>query len=268
MWDADQYARYASERSRPFVDLMARVRPEREPRLVVDLGCGDGPLTLSLAERWPGATVIGIDSSPQMLDAARRLDADARVEWIEADVADPDPAQVGRLHGADVIVSNAALQWVPRHRDLFATWIDSLAPGGWFAMQVPGNYHAPSHALMRAAAAQHRRAAELAEPLSRLRVVGDPAEYATLLAACGASVDAWETTYLHALDPNGETANPVLEWVRGTGLRPALDVLTEPIDRDDFLRDYGERLLAAYPRTPIGVLLGFRRIFAVAHRDQ
>ena len=113
----------------------------------LDLGCGNGPLTLSLAERWPQARVVGVDSSVEMLDAARALDTDGRVDWVEADLADWDIASLGAA--PDVIVSNAALQWVPRHLPLIETWVDALAADGWFALQVPGNYDAPTHALMR-----------------------------------------------------------------------------------------------------------------------
>ena len=135
-WDPTRYGQFSSERSRPFVDLMARVDAQ-EPGLVVDLGCGNGPLTLSLAERWPQARVVGVDSSVEMLDAARALDTDGRVEWVEADLADWDIASLGAA--PDVIVSNAALQWVPRHLPLIETWVDALAADGWFALQVPGN---------------------------------------------------------------------------------------------------------------------------------
>src|SRR6476469_8899711 len=145
-WDPQQYARFSDHRSRPFGDLMARVGATT-PRLVVDLGCGSGPLTLALAERWPGARVVGVDHSPQMLSAARSLDVGDRVEWVESDVAQWDPTSLGGL--PDVIVSNATLQWVPGHVQLLTRWASTLPMGGWLALQVPGNLDAPSHALMR-----------------------------------------------------------------------------------------------------------------------
>lgn len=261
-WDPQQYAKFSDHRSRPFGDLMARVGAA-DPRLVVDLGCGNGPLTLSLAERWPGARVVGVDHSPQMLDAARSLDTDERVEWVEADVADWDLASLDAP--PDVIVTNATLQWVPGHDRLLREWAGALAPGGWLALQVPGNLDAPSHALMRAVAADHPAADRLAPALDRL-AVARPAEYVELLAAAGLEVDAWETTYQHVLDPDGRQANPVLEWVRGTGLRPVLEALPDEAGRDAFLADYDARLRTAYPRTSVGVIFAFRRIFAVGHR--
>ncbi|NLW98952.1 MAG: methyltransferase domain-containing protein, partial [Actinomycetales bacterium] len=145
-WDPGQYARFGDERARPFVDLMARVRAD-DPAVVVDLGCGSGELTLTLADRWPRASVIGVDHSPQMLTAAREVDALQRVGWVEGDLTDWDPASLGAIPG--VVVTNAALQWVPGHLGLIDRVVGALAPGGWFAMQVPDNLDAPSHALMR-----------------------------------------------------------------------------------------------------------------------
>lgn len=263
-WDPQQYAKFADHRGRPFHDLLARVGAEA-PGVVVDLGCGNGSLTLDLAQRWPGARVVGVDHSPQMLQEARGLDVDGRVEWVEADVAEWDPATLAAA--PDVVVTNATLQWVPGHEQLLARWASALGPGGWLAMQVPGNHDAPSHALMRDVAARHPAAGRLETPLRRL-AVREPAEYVELFGAAGLEVDAWETTYLHVLDPLGQQENPVLEWVRGTGLRPVLDTLTDATERDAFLADYDTRLRAAYPRTSIGVVLPFRRIFCVGHRPE
>lgn len=263
-WDPAQYARFADHRGRPFADLMSRVGAHH-PRLVVDLGCGNGPLTLTLAERWPAARIVGVDSSPQMLDAARALDPQGRVEWMDADLADWDATALGQA--PDVIVTNATLQWVPGHRRLMAAWVDRLAAGGWFAMQVPSNFDAPSHQLMRDTAASHPAAARLRPALARVGVA-EPVAYIEDLSGLGCAVDAWETTYHHILDPEGRQESPVLEWVRGTGLRPVLDALGDEEERDAFLRDYDARLRAAYPRTPFGVVFPFRRIFVVAHKKE
>jgi trans-aconitate 2-methyltransferase len=260
-WDPQQYARFADERGRPFRDLLARVLSEH-PRVVMDLGCGDGPLTMSLAERWPEARVVGVDSSPQMLTRARRLDDAGRVDWVQADLTDWDPESLGGP--ADVIVTNATLQWVPEQMRLIERWVGALSAGGWFAMQVPGNRNAPSHALMREVAAEHPRRRELESALARPGNA-EPSTYLTLLSRLGCDVDAWETTYLHVLDPSGRLESPVLEWVRGTGLRPVLDVLTDPGEQAQFVEEYDRRLRAAYPRTAAGVVLPFRRVFAVAH---
>lgn len=260
-WDPQQYARFSDHRNRPFGDLTARIGAAH-PAVVVDLGCGNGPLTLSLADRWPAARIVGLDSSPQMLAAARSADPEGRVEWVEADVATWDPADLGA--SPDVIVTNATLQWVPGHLELIPRWVRALAPDGWFAMQVPDNFGAPSHVLMREVAATHPRASDLVPPLERAAAVADIAEYVGALAASGCEVDAWVTEYQHILDPAGEQGSPVLEWVRATGLRPVLDVLTDADERQAYLEDYDARLRAAYPRTPAGVVFPFRRLFAVA----
>jgi len=264
-WDPEQYQRFSNHRRRPFADLTSRVGASA-PEIVVDLGCGPGSLTLDLAMRWPRARIIGVDSSAEMLDQARRNDRHEQVEWVRAEVEFWDPAQVGAP--IDVITTNALLQWVPSHRQLIPGWVRALAAGGWFAMQVPGNFNAPSHTLLREIAAQSPRAAELLPRLRGGEAVSEPAAYAALLAGLGCEVDAWETTYQHILDAAGEQREPVLEWTKGTALLPVFDVLKGEHERADFLAAYGDALLRAYPRKPLGTLFAFRRIFAVAHKSE
>jgi len=259
-WDPRQYAVFAGHRGRPFADLLARVDAD-DPALVVDLGCGPGELTLGLAHRWPGARIIGVDSSPEMLERARALDADGRVEWVEASAEDWDPAGSGG--SVDVLVTNATLQWVPSHLRLIPSWLESLAPGGTFAMQVPANFDAPSHRLMREVAARHPRADDLRPGLDRAQAVARPETYAALLLDRVADVDVWQTTYQHVLTAEHDSPHPVLEWVRGTGLRPVLGVL-DGDERDAFVTDYERELETAYPRRAFGVLFPFTRTFAVA----
>jgi trans-aconitate 2-methyltransferase len=261
-WDPTAYGRFSPERSRPFADLVAQVRSD-SPQLVVDLGCGHGPATLSLAQLWPGARVVGVDASEAMLESARDLDRDGRVEWVEADLREWDPASLGQA--PDVVVTSSTLQWVPGHLDLLDVWVAALAEEGWLALQVPGNFDAPSHRLMRETAEHHERAGELTAALD-LPAVGEPATYLRYLARLGCAVEAWETTYLHVLDPEGEDENPVLTWVTSTGLRPVLDILTDEQERAAFMEPYAAELAQAYPRTPNGVVFPFRRVFAVARR--
>ncbi|MEP7178973.1 MAG: trans-aconitate 2-methyltransferase [Pseudonocardiales bacterium] len=261
-WDPAQYSRYADERGRAFIDLLARIDCVA-PRRVVDLGCGPGNLTALLAERWPMAKVEGIDSSPEMIARAASVEGIAfRVEDIATWTVPPD---------ADVIVSNAALQWVPLHRHLVRAWARSLPRAGWLAFQVPGNFGAPSHTLMRSLATSPRWAPLVGDVLRHHDDVGSPADYARLLLQTGLTVDVWETTYLHLLAGR----DPVLDWVRGTGLRPLLAVLADQPAPDDgdprpatdvFEAEYAAELRAAYPATEHGTLLPFRRIFAVAHQ--
>jgi trans-aconitate 2-methyltransferase len=152
------------------------------------------------------------------------------------------------------------LQWVPGHRELLAEWAGWLTAGGWLGIQVPGNFEQPSHAIMRELAGSPRWSALLGD-VNLTRSGSGPAEYAELLADAGCEVDAWETTYLHIL--HGD--NPVLEWIKGTGLRPVLAALDDE-QAAGFLAEYGERLRMAYPPRPFGTVLPFRRVFAVAHR--
>lgn len=263
IWNPQQYEKFSDHRQRPFADLTSRVGASA-PDVVVDLGCGPGPLTLSLASRWPEARIIGVDSSVEMLDQARSHDRAERVEWVHGDVESWDPTQAGAP--IDVIVTNALLQWVPSHRQLIPGWIRALAPGGWFAMQVPGNFNAPSHALLRKVAAGSLRAAELLLRLRSGEAVAEPATYAAQLAGLDCEVDVWETTYQHILDPAGDQREPVLEWTKGTALLPVFDVLKSEGERADFLAAYGDALLRAYPRQSFGTIFAFRRIFAVAHK--
>ncbi|GAA4286824.1 trans-aconitate 2-methyltransferase [Georgenia daeguensis] len=257
-WDATAYDRFAAHRARPVQILLARVGAN-DPALVVDLGCGTGASTRPLAARWPRARVLGVDSSPQMLERARRSDPDGRIDWVGADIRDWQAP--GR---PDVVVTNAVLQWVPGHLELLPGWVENLAPGGWFALQVPGNAGAPSHTLLRGLVERLPEGPELTQLLLGDEAQ-DPAGYAAALHAAGCAVDAWETTYLHLLDPAGELDAPVLEWMRGTGLRPVLGRLG-PAREADLLDRYGAALAAAYPRAPMGVPLPFRRIFAVGQR--
>jgi trans-aconitate 2-methyltransferase len=273
MWDATLYLRFGGERARPFFDLLARVGAEM-PRYVIDMGCGPGNLTATLAERWPSATVCGVDNSPQMIETARQL----APATAPRSAGSPGSGSVMTSHAPglsfmlddirhwepqslpDVIVSNAVLQWVPGHRGLLVRWADQLADGGWLAFQVPGNFDQPSHVILREMAASARWRSLLRD-VELNRQSADPAEYAELLAGAGCEVDAWETTYVHILQ--GE--NPVLEWYRGTGLRPVLAVL-DAGQAADFLAEYGEKIRVAYPPGPFGTLLPFRRVFTVAHR--
>jgi trans-aconitate 2-methyltransferase len=250
MWDPDVYRQYGDERSRPFFDLVARIMVE-SPEYVVDAGCGTGDLTAELARRWPGATVHGFDSAQSMIEKARPA---GNLTFEVADVRTWRPSRP-----VDLIVSNAVLQWVPEHRELLPRWIDALAPGGRLAFQVPGNFDAPSHTLIRELCRTKWR-----DPLADLvreSPVGDPEDYLALLAGLGLQVDAWETTYLHVLP--GEDA--VLGWITGTALRPMLDRLAED-RRPAFLADCAALLRRAYPREPHGTVFPFRRIFVVAWR--
>ncbi|MGZ5416152.1 MAG: trans-aconitate 2-methyltransferase [Nocardioides sp.] len=247
-WDPERYLTYADERGRPFVELIARVGAT-EPRRVVDLGCGPGNLTALLKERWPDACVVGVDSSPEMVETARSVDG---VEFCVGDARTWRPAEP-----VDVLVANATLQWVPGHLDLLLHLVGQVAPGGWFAFQVPGNFDEPSHTIRRDLAGEQPYAgftADVATPDAF-----GPEVYHNRLALMGCRVDAWETTYLHVL--TGE--DPVFTWVSGTGARPTLQALPHDL-RPQFEDEFKHRLREAYPAGPAGTVLPFRRVFVVA----
>ncbi|MFJ2444015.1 trans-aconitate 2-methyltransferase [Streptomyces sp. NPDC087658] len=266
VWDPTQYLRHAGHRTRPFLDLLARIpEPPGGPAVrIADLGCGPGNVTALLADRWPAARITGLDNSPEMLERARieyagPTPGGGSLDFLPADAAHwtPDPAEPYGL-----IVSNAALQWVPDHADSFAGWIEALAPGGTFAFQVPGNFTAPSHTLLADLCATPRWRARLARPAHRAGVLA-PADYLARLTALGCAADVWETTYLQLLTG----ADPVLDWVKGTALRPVLTALADdPRAADAFTTEYRALLHAAYPPSPHGTVFPFRRVFAVAHK--
>jgi trans-aconitate 2-methyltransferase len=263
-WDPQQYLRHSGHRLRPVLDLIAHVPQLPHPTAprIADLGCGPGGPTAPLAERWPGAQITGYDNSPSMLESAAAhagpTAGGGTLDFAHADLAQwrPDPA--GRPF--DLLFSNAALQWVPGHPDSFPDWIAGLAPGGTLAFQVPGNFTAPSHALLRDLCDTPRWRARVGVP-SRTGAVLDPGGYVSALAPLGCEVDAWETTYTHLL--HGEDA--VLDWMKGTGLRPVLTLLADdPSARDAFLAEYRDALREVYRATPYGTVFPFRRIFVVA----
>ena len=251
MWDPTTYLTFADHRGRPFRDLVARIGAD-DPRRVVDLGCGPGNQTITLADRWPGAVIEGVDSSPEMVEAARSAGVTARV----GDVVDWSPSA-----DTDVVLSNAVLQWVPGHPELLRRWAGQLPSGAWLAMQVPGNFAAPSHVLIREQVTSATWHADLDGVMLREEdAVATPREYADLLADAGCQVDAWETTYSQRL--SGE--NPVLDWVMGTALRPIRAALDDQ-RWQVFVDELAPIMRAAYPRRPDGTTwFDFRRVFVVA----
>ena len=258
-WDPGQYHRFADHRLRPALELLARV-PITDASFVYDLGCGSGNVTRIIAERFCGAHVAGVDVSNEML--AQAAEPPSRVEWVQADIAKWQPERAPEL-----IYSNAALHWVDDHAALIPRLFGFLAPGGCLAVQMPLSYAMPSHVIMRETLADggvngSRLGDEaLAAAVARKWVL-DAGEYYDLLAPGARSVDVWETEYVQQLE--GE--DPVLEWVRATGLRPVLNIL-RGTERERFIDVYRERLRRAYPRRAAGqTLYPFRRLFMVATR--
>lgn len=254
-WDPGAYLEFGDERLRPALELLRRV-PVASPGLVVDLGCGAGNVTAHLRRRWPAARLVGVDASSEMLAAAHRSHPGV-AEWVQADLAawSPPPSP-------DVLFSNAALHWLDDHDRLFPRLLDSLAPGGALAVQMPRNHGAPSHTRLRETVESGPWRDRLA-PLLRPAPVAGPAVYYDLLAPGAASVELWETRYLHVLSG----PDPVVAWTRGSVLRPLLAALDSDRERDAFLSDYAARVRRDYPPRPDGTtLFPFRRLFAVAVR--
>jgi trans-aconitate 2-methyltransferase len=252
MWDPATYLKFADERSRPFHDLVRRIAADR-PSYIVDLGCGTGQLTATLAERWPQAEIVGVDNSAEMIAKAKPL-THPRLRFEIADIREWQPDRP--VH---VIVSNAALHWVPQHLDVLRGLTELVASGGWLAFQVPGNFGSRAHVLMYELMDAPRWQSYLGG-IQRPEVP-DAATYLDVLSEQGLAVDAWETTYLHVLQ--GEDA--VLHWMSGTALRPVLAGLPSR-ERDEFLQEYAARLRNVYEARRYGTVLPYRRIFVVAHR--
>jgi trans-aconitate 2-methyltransferase len=260
-WDPALYLAFAAERARPFADLVDRITVP-EPALVTDLGCGPGNVTATLLDRWPGARVHGVDSSPEMIAKAARLSRPGlRFEVGEIETWRPEAP-------VDVIVSNAALQWVPSHVRLLPAWVDALTPGGALAFQVPANAGGEAARIFRTVARRPRftdRVGPVAEglgPSATGGVARPSGEYVDILARLGCRVDAWDTTYQHVLPGD----DPVLEWYSGTGLRPYLDAL-DAARRDEFRAEVAGELRTAFPRQPYGTVLPFNRTFVIAYRQ-
>ena len=255
MWDPQQYEQFRAERSRPFFDLIARI-PDRSYKTICDLGCGTGDLTGVLSEQWPEARVLGVDSSREMLLAAVKAQVPDRVDFTPGDITTWRPAEP-----QDLVVSNATFQWIPDAAALLKHVASYLGPKGVLAVQMPNNSESPSQRILRDLETDARWASKL-QGRARQDSVPPLSRWVELLWEENLIVDSWESMYLHILD--GPDA--VLEWMKGTTLRPVLKALDEP-ERGEFLAIYRERLAAAYPRFPTGTVFPFRRLFFVARKS-
>jgi trans-aconitate 2-methyltransferase len=253
-WSSTQYLKFADERTRAARDLLAQV-PLKAPHLVYDLGCGPGNSTKLLIERFPEARIIGVDSSPDMLAKARR--SYPHVHFIEGDLSDWQPVEE-----PDLLFANAVFQWVPDHVEVLRRLLDRLPKGGVLAAQMPDNLSEPSHAAMRDTAASGPWAGKLKTLAQKREHLPSPSEYYNDLKNHAARIDIWHTIYNHPLDG----ADGIVEWVKGTGLRPYIDPLDED-ERRAYLTQYRERIAEAYPLANDGkALLRFPRLFIVCVR--
>ncbi|MFP3915373.1 MAG: methyltransferase domain-containing protein [Actinomycetota bacterium] len=247
-WDSARYLQFEEHRTRPARDLLARV-PHQDPATVIDVGCGPGNSTSLLLHRWPRSTITAIDSSPEMLAQAGR--SVPGVTFVESDLRAWRPPRP-----ADVVFSNATLQWLGDHPAVLDHLLSWLAPGGALAVQMPRNYAHPSHLRMRELAGAR---GEVLRGVLRVDPVATPIEYYRMLAGAGRHVDVWETEYLHVLEGD----DPVVEWLRGSGLRPVLDRLG-PEEGEGFVAEFAAAMRDAYPPEPDGTtLFPFLRLFFV-----
>ncbi|MDD3179788.1 MAG: methyltransferase domain-containing protein [Opitutaceae bacterium] len=253
-WDSSQYLQFANERAQPCLDLVARIALS-SPQRIIDLGCGPGNSTAVLRARWPEVDLTGLDNSAEMLVTARS--SDSRAKWLESDIADWSPDAP-----YDLIFSNAALHWVPDHGTLFPRLLRAVAPGGVLAVQMPGNHDAPVNQLMRELTVSQSWRMHFPRPINTWKAHSLPFYYDTL-APHASHVDLWVTEYLHILHDHAA----MIEWYRGTGLRPYLDALPRDTLRTAFCTDLLAGVRHAYLAQPDGrVLFPFRRIFIVARR--
>ncbi len=256
-WNPSQYLKFSDHRARPALELLDRV-PLEAPKVVYDLGCGSGAMARLMAERWPDAAVYGLDNSAEML--GRAASEPSRVHWVQADISTWVPEV-----SPDLIYSNATLQWVDGHHEVFPRLLSYVTPGGCLAVQMPLSWSMPSHRLMRETLADGGPGntpigdASLRDPVAR-KWVDDMEVYYDLLVTRSSHLDIWATEYLQVLTGK----DPVLEWVMGTGLRPILNGLNDA-DRETFLTTYRQRLRQTYPTRADGhTLYPFRRLFMVA----
>ena len=272
MWDPGQYEVFGDERSRAFFELVGRVPREGlgvggSLAVVVDLGCGPGALTASLVGRWPGARVIGVDNDAAMLEQAAKLavgdGALPNLSFVYGDLATWKAADHG-VASIDVVIANAALQWDLGHLERMEHLLNQVTTGGYLAFQVPGNLDDPHHQAIRGQWAEPKwqQYAGIAALTDRTHNSHQAATYLKVLANLGANVDAWDTTYVHIL----QGADPVLEWIKGTALRPVLNALPDAATRQDFCDELAPKLRTAYPSETYGTPFPFKRVFVVALR--
>lgn len=251
-WNPDLYLKFSDARQRPALDLLARV-PGETLRHIVDLGCGTGNITRILRERWPDAHLIGVDSDAAMLGKAAEIPSS--IDWQRADIAVWQAP-----FSPDLIYSNAALHWIDEHPRNFPRYIKQLSPGGVLAVQMPANFAAPSHRLLRELAAEAPWRKKLS--VARMGAILSADEYHALLAPHCRTLDIWQTTYWQVLPG----VDALVEWMKGTTLLPYLALL-EGHEADVFLADYRIRMAASYPMADDGTtLFPFQRLFMVAGR--
>lgn len=255
-WNADHYLQFGAERTRPAVDLVQRIQIDR-PRRFIDIGCGPGNSTEVLRGRWPEARIAGLDSSREMIAAARQRYPEG--DWIEADAATWTSDEA-----FDVVFSNAALQWLPDHAAVVSRLFGLVAPCGALAVQIPSYSRNPVRVHIHEISEDARWTDRMAAARSAL-TMEPPAFYYDVLSPMAAKIDLWETEYSHVMTD----ADAIVDWISSTGLRPFLAALSSAEERGSFLETLRERVAESYPQRADGkVLFPFKRLFVVAYRGR
>lgn len=253
-WNPDQYLKFAGERTQPSIDLAARIETEN-PGSVIDIGCGPGNSTQVLRNRWPGAKITGFDSSPAMIERAMADHPDA--EWITGDAS-----SFVFKSKYDVVFSNAALQWMQNHEALIPRMYDIVAGRGALAVQVPADFESPLRRTLISVSEEPKWSKYTAgcDHLLNYRTAG---YYYDILSKLSGRVDLWETTYYHILSSHAD----LVEWYKGTGMRPFLERLPDDGSRKSFEQEVLDGCKQEYELRPDGnVLYPFKRIFFVAYK--
>lgn len=258
-WNSEIYSRFLDLRTRPARDLLAVIPDSFQPKIVYDLGCGPGNSTVLLKNRWPDAVVVGLDSSSNMLKAAKLTYPE--LEFVEGDLALFTPTEK-----IDCLFANASLQWLDHHETLIPRLLKFLSPGGMLAIQMPNNFHSGLHQAGVRVLQNHLpwqvllkklRHGLCSEPVYQL-----PQYYDLLVKAEISHPILWETEYFQEMPDYPH----LFDWVKGTFLRPVLEVMDDE-NRDQFTKAYLSAITKEYPRQANHkILLPFRRIFMVASK--
>ncbi|SCH63929.1 Trans-aconitate 2-methyltransferase [uncultured Ruminococcus sp.] len=254
-WSSSQYLKFKSQRTQPAIDLANRITAS-SPSNILDVGCGPGNSSQVLKQRFPNASVLGIDSSEDMIRSASQTYRD-----IEFRLCDAQTELPGLHRTFDVVFSNACLQWIPDHPRLIPSLMEQLVPGGCLAVQIPMNEHEPIHQIIQKIASSPEWKPRFPNP--RIFYTLSPGGYFDLLSKLTRQFDLWQTTYFHIMSSHQD----ILEWYRGTGLRPYLSVLSQP-DQASFESQILKELQAAYPKQENGeIIFHFPRFFFLAVKE-
>lgn len=253
-WNPDLYLKFAGERTQPAIDLLAKTALA-SPQRIIDLGCGPGNSTVLLKARWPDAKIIGLDNSPDMIAAAKAEYRD--MNWVESDITE------WKAEAAfDLIFSNAALHWVPEHKKIFPHLINQLSSDGVLAVQMPTHFQSRVHKRIHEIAVDPEWQHLTGQALEAIKVERPPFYY-DLLQPHVSRLDLWETEYIHVL----ENHQGIVDWIRGTGLRPFLQALESDEQSARFEKLLLDGVSEDYAKQNDGrVLFPFRRLFIVAYR--